>query len=80
MNFNFSSSVHWAPILTFFGESGVLMFKEMVSPTFLFYSSSLCFSLLPTSLDENELSRRVKPFRILLFSMDIISLGLYGSS
>jgi hypothetical protein len=52
------------------------MFKEMVSPTFLFVSSFFCFFLLPTSLDENELSRGVKPLGILLSSMDIISLGL----
>jgi hypothetical protein len=52
------------------------MFKEMVSPTFFFDSSYLCFSLFPTSLDENELSIGVKPLGILLSSIDIISLGL----
>jgi hypothetical protein len=52
------------------------MFKEMVSLTFLFDSSSLCFSLLPTSLDENELYIGVKLLGILLSSIDIISLGL----
>ena len=55
------------------------MFKEMVSHTFLFDSSSFWFSLFPTSLDENELSRGVKPLWILLYSMDIISLCLKGS-
>jgi hypothetical protein len=75
-NFNFSSSEYWAPFLTFFVDSGVPMFKEMVSPTFLVKSSSLCFYLLPTSIDENKLSRGVKPLGILLSSIDIISLGL----
>jgi hypothetical protein len=56
------------------------MFREMVSNTFFHNSSSFCFSLFPTSLDENELSRGVKPSGILLFYMGIISLGLKGSS
>jgi hypothetical protein len=56
------------------------MFMEMVSTTFFCNSSSFCFSLLPTSLDENELSRGVKLSGISLFSMDIISSFLKGSS
>jgi hypothetical protein len=59
-----------------FGDSGVSIFKEIVSPTLLFYSSSLCVSLFPTSLDENELSKGVKPLRNLSYSIEIISLGL----
>jgi hypothetical protein len=53
VKFSFSSSEHWAPNLMIFGDSDAPIFKEMVSPTFLFDSSSLCVSFLPTSLDEN---------------------------
>jgi hypothetical protein len=52
------------------------MFKEMVSPTFLFDSYSLFFTLFPTSLDENELSIGLNPLGILLPSIHMISLGL----
>jgi hypothetical protein len=62
-----------------FGDSDVPIFKEMVSPNFLFNSSSLCVSLLPTSLDENELSRGVKPLGNLSSSIEMIYLGLNGS-
>jgi hypothetical protein len=55
VKFDFFSSEHWASNLMIFGDLDVPIFKEMVSPTFLFDSSSLCVSLLPTSLDENEL-------------------------
>jgi hypothetical protein len=61
------------------GDSNVPIFKEMVSPNFLFDSSSLCVSLLPTSLDENELSRGVKPLGNLSSSIEMISLGLNDS-
>jgi hypothetical protein len=76
VNFPFSSSEHWAPILMIFGEPDVPIFKEIVSPTFLFDSSSLFVSFLLTSLDENELSRGVKPLVNLSSSRDMISLGL----
>jgi hypothetical protein len=62
-----------------FGDSDVPIFKEMVSPTFIFDSSSLCFYLLPTSLEENELSRGVKPLGNLSSSIEMISLGLNDS-
>jgi hypothetical protein len=52
---------------------------EMVSPTFIFDSSTLFISFFLTSLDENELSRGVKPLGNLSSSMDMISLGLNGS-
>jgi len=61
-----------------FRDSYLPIFKEMVSSNFLFESSSLCVSLLPISLDENELSR-VKPLGNLSSSIDIIYLGLSGS-
>jgi hypothetical protein len=48
-------------MLTFLEDSSAPMFKDMVSPTFIHNSSYSFFSLLPTSLDENELSRGVKP-------------------
>jgi hypothetical protein len=79
VNFSFSSSEHWAPNLMMFGDSYVRIFKEMVSPTFLFDSSSLCVSLFPTSLDENELSRGVKHLGNLSSSIEMISLGLNDS-
>jgi hypothetical protein len=79
VNFSFSSSEHWAPNLMIFGDSNVPIFKGMVSSTFLFDSSSLCVSLFPTSLDENELSRGVKPLGNLSSSIEMISLGLNGS-
>jgi hypothetical protein len=79
MNFAFSSSEHWAPNLMIFGDSSVPIFKEKVSPTFLFDSSSFFDYLLPTSLDENELLRGVKPLGNLSYSIDMISLGLIGS-
>ena len=41
MNFAFSSSEHWAPNLMIFADSGVPILKKMVSPNFLFDSSSL---------------------------------------
>jgi hypothetical protein len=62
-----------------FRDSGVPRFNEMVSPTFLFDSSSLFVSLFPTSLDKNELSRGVKPLVNLSSSIDMIYLGLKGS-
>jgi hypothetical protein len=52
----------------------------MVSPIFLFYSSSSTSFLLPTSLDKNELSIGVSPLGNLLSSKDIISFFLRGSS
>jgi hypothetical protein len=61
-----------------FGDSDVPIFKEMVSPTFLF-DSSLCVSFLPTSLDENELSIGVKPLGNLSSSIETIYLGLNNS-
>jgi hypothetical protein len=79
VNFAFSSSDHWAPNLMIFGNSNVPIFKEMVSPTFLFVSSSLCVSFLPTSLDENKLPRGVKTLGNLSSSTEMIYLGLSGS-
>jgi hypothetical protein len=79
MNFAFSSSENWEPNLMIFRDSDVPIFKEMVSPTFLFDSSSLCVSLLPTSLDENELSRGVNPLGNFSSSIEMISLGLNSS-
>jgi hypothetical protein len=67
-------------MLTFLEDTSAPMFKGMVSSTLLHNSSSFYFSLLPTSLDENKISRGFKPSGILLFSIDIISLGLRGSS
>jgi hypothetical protein len=55
------------------------MFMGMVSPNFILDSSSLLFSLLVASLAENELSIGVKTLGSLLFSREMISLGLQGS-
>jgi hypothetical protein len=55
------------------------MFRRMDSTTFFCNSSSFYFSLLPTTLNENELSRGVKPSGISSFSVDIISSGSRGS-
>jgi hypothetical protein len=79
VNLSFSSSEHWAPNLMILRDSDVPILEEMVSPTFLFNSSSLSVSLLPTTLDENELSRGFKPFVNFSSSTDMISLGLNGS-
>jgi hypothetical protein len=62
-----------------YGDLDVPIFKEMVSPTFLFDSYALCVSLFPTSLDENELLRQFKPLGNFSFSTVTIYLGLKGS-
>jgi hypothetical protein len=51
----------------------------MVSPTFLFDSSSLCVYFFPISLDENEYLRGVQLLENFSYSIDMISLGLNGS-
>jgi hypothetical protein len=61
------------------GDLDVLIFNEIVSLTFLFESSSLCVFVMPTSLDESELSRGVKPSGNLSSSIEMISLGLNSS-
>jgi hypothetical protein len=77
VNFTFSSSEHLEPNLMIFGDYDVLIFKEIVSPTFFFDSSSLCVSLFPTSLDENEHSIGIKPLGN-FSSIEMIYLGLNG--
>jgi hypothetical protein len=75
-NFHFIST--FGTYLNILWRIGCPMFKEAVSPIFLFNSSSFYFSLLPTSLDENNLSRGVNLLGMLLSSMDIVFLGLKG--